>query len=61
MHTSPTADLDRRQQFPAEIMSHGVWLSSRFSLSYRDVEELRADRGVTLSHEAVWYGCRKCG
>jgi putative transposase len=38
-----------------------MWLYYRFSLSYRDVEELLAERGVTLSHEAVRYWCRKFG
>jgi putative transposase len=61
MHTSPPPDLHKRHRFPAEIISHGVWLYYRFSLSYRDVEELMADRGVTLSHEAVRSWCRKFG
>jgi putative transposase len=61
MNTSPTSDLYKRHRFPAEIISHCVWLYYRFSLSYRDVEELMADRGVTLSHEAVRYWCRKFG
>ena len=50
-----------RHRFPAEIISHGVWLSFRFCLSYRDVEELMAARGVTLTYEAVRYWCRKFG
>jgi putative transposase len=61
MNTSPTTDLYKRHRFPVEIISHCVWLSYRFSLSYRDVEELRADSGVTLSYEAVRYWCWKCG
>jgi putative transposase len=61
MNTLPTPDLYKRHRFPAEIISHCVWLYYRFSLSYRDVEELMADRGVTLSHEAVRYWCRKFG
>ena len=61
MNTSPTSDLYKRHRFPAEIISHCVWLYYRFSLSYRDVEELMADRGVTLSHESVRYWCRKFG
>jgi putative transposase len=51
----------KRHRFPAEIISHSVWLYDRFSLSYRDVEELMAERGVTLSVEAVRYWCRKFG
>jgi putative transposase len=60
MKTPPT-NLYKRHRFPAEIISHCVWLYFRFCLSYRDVEELMADRGVTLSHEAVRYWCRKFG
>ena len=38
----------RRHRFPPEIIQHAVWLYLRFSfsLSYRDVEELLAERGV---------------
>jgi putative transposase len=35
----------KRHRFPAEIISHGVWLYCRFCLSYRDVEQLMAARG----------------
>jgi putative transposase len=38
-----------------------VWLYFRFCLSYRDVEELMAERGVVLTYEAVRYWCRKFG
>src|SRR5215216_3606874 len=43
-----------RHRFPPEIIRHAVWLYLRFTLSYRDVEELLAERGldqlaVTLS------------
>jgi putative transposase len=61
MNTSPTPDLYKRHRFPAEIISHCVWLYYRFSLGYRDVQELMADRGVIVSHEAVRYWCRKFG
>ena len=36
----------RRHRFPIEIMSHAVWLYHRFCLSFRDVEDLLAQRGV---------------
>jgi hypothetical protein len=55
MNTPHATHLYKRHRFPAEIISHCVWLYYRFSLSYRDVEELMAERGVTLSHEAVRY------
>ncbi len=45
--------LYRRHRFPAEIISHTVWLYFRFALSYRDVEEIMAVRGVTLTYETV--------
>ena len=61
MNSAPTADLYKCHRFPAEIISHGVWLYYRFSLSSRDIEELMADRGVTLSHEAIQYWCRRFG
>jgi hypothetical protein len=40
-----------RHQFPAEIIRHAVWLYLRFTLSYRDVEELLAERGIETSYE----------
>jgi hypothetical protein len=46
-------------RFPTEIISHAVWLYFRFSLSYRDVEELLAARGVVLTYETVRQWCRK--
>ena len=61
MNPRPATNPYKRHRFPAEIISHSVWLYYRFSLSYRDVEELMAERGVTLSHEAVRYWCRKFG
>ncbi len=55
-HTSPmrtAVSLYHRHHFPAEIISHCVWLYFRFSLSFRDVEEMLAMRGVSLSYETV--------
>ena len=49
------------QRFPAEIISHGVWLYYRFCLSYRDVEELLLARGVMVTYEAIRKWCRKFG
>jgi putative transposase len=40
-------------RFPAEIISHAVWLYFRFPLSLRHVDEILAARGVTVSHETV--------
>jgi putative transposase len=61
MNPLVSTNLYKRHRFPAEIISHSVWLYYRFSLSYHDVEELMAERGVTMSHEAVRYWCRKFG
>src|SRR5262245_53113692 len=60
---TPPADTERytNHRFPGRIISHGVWLYDRFNLSYRDVEELLFDRGITVSHEAIRQWCRKCG
>jgi putative transposase len=59
----PPADPERykNHRFPGAIISHGVWLYYRFTLSYRDVQELLCERGVTVSHAAIrqWY--RKFG
>lgn len=42
-----------RHQFPPEVIRHAVWLYLRFSLSYRDVEELLIERGLDISYETV--------
>ncbi len=46
---------------PREIISHGVWLYHRFALSFRDVEELLAKRGVIVSYETVRQWCPRFG
>src|SRR5271165_214632 len=48
-------------RFPAEIISHAVWLYFRFPLGLRMVEELLAARGVIVSHETVRQWARKFG
>ena len=40
-------------RFPSEIISHAVWLYYRFCLSFRDVEDLLAERGVIVSYETI--------
>ena len=42
-----------RHQFPPAIIRHAVWLYARFTLSYRDVEDLLAERGLDISYETV--------
>jgi putative transposase len=61
MNPPPITNPYRRHRFPAEIIGHCVWLYFRFCLSYRDVEELMAERGLTLTYEAVRYWRRKFG
>jgi putative transposase len=52
--TTPGSDTRyKNHRFPAEIISHGVWLYYRFCLSYRDVEELLFVRGVIVTYEAI--------
>ncbi len=48
-------------RFPAEIISYAVWLYFRFALSYRDVEDLLAERGVLVTYESVRQWCRRFG
>jgi len=48
-------------RFPPAIIAHTVWLYFRFALSYRDVEEMLAERGVILTYETVRQWCRKFG
>ena len=43
----------RRHRFPPDIIQHAVWLYLRFTLSYRDVEDLLAERGLDISYETV--------
>ena len=49
----------RRHRFPPQIISHAVWLYHRFSLSFRDVEDLLAQRGVEVSYETIRRWCLK--
>ncbi len=50
-----------RHRFPPEIISRAVWLYHQFSLSYRQVEDLLAERGIIVSYETVRQWCRKFG
>jgi transposase-like protein len=42
-----------RHQFPSDVIRHAVWLYFRFTLSFRDVEDLLAERGLDVSYETV--------
>ena len=56
-----TAALYKGHRFPQAIISHAVWLYYWFSLSYRDVEELLAERGIVVTYETVRQWCLKFG
>jgi transposase-like protein len=43
----------RGYRFPPDIIQHGVWLYLRFALSFRDVEDLLAERGIVVSYETI--------
>jgi len=60
---TPPADPERykNHRFPGEIISHGVWLSYRFPLSYRDVQELLCEREIDVTHEGIRQWCLKFG
>ena len=48
-------------RFPPEIISHAVWLYHRFSLSFRDAEDLLAQRGIIVTYETIRRWCRHFG
>src|SRR5579864_210484 len=48
-------------RFPPPIISYAVWLYHRFCLSFRDVEDLLAERGIIVSYEAIRLWCQKFG
>jgi len=48
-------------RFPPEIIGYAVWVYHRFSLSFRDVEDLLAERGIIVSYEAIRQWCGKFG
>ena len=48
-------------RFPAEVVQHAVWLYHLFSLSFRDVELLLAERGVVVSYESIRRWCLRFG
>ena len=48
-------------RFPPEIISHAVWLYHRFGLSFRDAEDLLAQRGITVTYETIRQWCQTFG
>ena len=51
----------KRYRFPPEIISYAVWLYFRFNLSHRDIEDLLAQRGITVTYETIRLWCIKFG
>ena len=51
----------KRHRFPPDIVSYAVWLYYRFNLSHRDIEDLLAGSGITVSHESIRPWCIKFG
>ena len=51
----------KRHRFPPEIIQYAVWIYHRFSLSHRDIEDLLAERGITVSYESIRLWCNKFG
>ena len=55
------ASLYKRHRFPPEIIRYAVWLYFRFNLSHRDIEDLLAERGISVSYESIRLWCIKFG
>jgi putative transposase len=51
----------RGYRFPPEIIAHAVWAYHRFGLSFRDVEDLLAERGITVAYETIRQWCLTFG
>ncbi len=51
----------KRYRFPSDIISYAVWLYYRFNLSHRDIEDLLAERGISVSYETIRLWCNKFG
>ena len=56
-----TRSVYRGFRFPAEIISHAVFLYHRFPLSLRDIEDLLAERGIIVGYETIRRWCRRFG
>ncbi len=56
-----TKQLYHGYRFSPFIISHAVWLYHRFCLSFRDVEDLLAERGIAVSYESIRQCCNRFG
>ena len=50
---NPGMNIYKRHRFPPAVISYAVWLYHRFNLSHRDIEDLLAERGITVSYESI--------
>ncbi len=53
--------LYKRHRYPPDVIQYAVWLYYRFNLSHRDIEDLLAKRGITVSRESIRLRCNKFG
>ena len=51
----------RGYRFPPDVIAYAVWLYHRFNLSLRDLEDLLAERGITVSYETIRQWCATFG
>lgn len=61
MILSPVTSRLKGHRFPRSVIGYAVWLSLRFALSLRDVEDILAERGIRVSHETVRVWCGRFG
>ncbi|GHO64264.1 hypothetical protein KSC_031560 [Ktedonobacter sp. SOSP1-52] len=57
MKTQASAPVYKGFRFPVDIIGHCIWLYFRFSLSFRDIEELMVQRGIVLTYETIRHRC----
>ena len=55
------SNIYKRYRFPSEIIQYSVWLYYRFNLSHRDIENLLAERGISVTYESIRLWCNKFG
>jgi len=53
--------IDKHHRFPPEIIQYAVWLYYKLNLSHRDIEDLLAERGITVTHESIRLWCNMFG
>ena len=55
------SNIYKRCCFPSEIIQHAVWLYYRFNPSHRDIEDLLAEQGISVTYESIRLWCNKFG